>query len=142
MKYKTLIGLVIALLFGFALAPAMVHAGDPVVPGCDEEVDPFCLGDEDNPIGSDKLGDQNLVTTIESLIDLALGLLGIIAVIIILIGGFKWMTAGGNEDKVAEARKLIIAGIIGVAIILSAWAIAEFVISRFGAAVGVDAYET
>ena len=40
------------------------------------------------------------------------------------------MTAGGNEDKVAEARKTIFAGIIGLAIILSAWAIARFVITQ------------
>lgn len=76
------------------------------------------------------LGDQDLVTTITQIINLALSLLGIIAVIIILIGGFKWMTAGGNEDKVGEARKMIFAGIIGLAIILSAWAIAKFVITQ------------
>jgi uncharacterized membrane protein len=53
---------------------------------------------------------------------------GIIAVVIILAGGFKWMTAGGNEDKVGEARKMIISGVIGLAIIMSAFAIAQFVI--------------
>ena len=54
--------------------------------------------------------------------------LGIIAVVIILLGGFKWMTAAGNEDKVAEAKKLIIAGIIGLIIVLCAYAIVNFVI--------------
>lgn len=54
--------------------------------------------------------------------------LGIIAVVVILLGGFKWMTAAGNEDKVAEAKKLIIAGVIGLIIILSAFAIVTFVI--------------
>lgn len=54
--------------------------------------------------------------------------LGIIAVVIILLGGFKWMTAAGNEDKVTEAKKLIIAGVIGLIIILCAFAIVTFVI--------------
>jgi len=54
--------------------------------------------------------------------------LGIIAVVIILLGGFKWMTAAGNEDKVAEAKKLLVAGIIGLAIIISAYVIVNFVI--------------
>lgn len=54
--------------------------------------------------------------------------LGIIAVVVILLGGFKWMTAAGNEDKVSEAKKLIIAGVIGLIIILSAFAIVTFVI--------------
>ena len=73
-----------------------------------------------------------------SLINVAMGLLGIIAVVIILIGGFQWMTAGGNDDKVAEARKRIFAGIIGLAIILSAWAIAIFVFKQLGKATGIQ----
>ena len=82
------------------------------------------------------LGNKSLIATITSVINVALGLLGVIAVVIILIGGFKWMTAGGNEDKVAEARKLIFAGIIGLAIILAAWAIAKFVITSLSQATG------
>lgn len=55
--------------------------------------------------------------------------LGIIAVVIILLGGFKWMTAAGNEDKVAEAKKLLVAGIIGLIIILAAYLIVNFVVA-------------
>ena len=55
--------------------------------------------------------------------------LGIIAVVVILLGGFKWMTAAGNEDKVADAKKLIIAGIIGLIIVLCAYAIVNFVVN-------------
>ena len=55
--------------------------------------------------------------------------LGIIAVVVILFGGFKWMTAGGNEDRVADAKKLIVAGIIGLIIVLAAFAIVQFIVS-------------
>ncbi len=65
-----------------------------------------------------------------SLIKVIMTFLGIIAVVVILLGGFKWLTAAGNEDKVAEARKLIVAGIIGLIIILSAWAITAFVVNQ------------
>ena len=68
-------------------------------------------------------------------INIILGFLGIIAVVIILLGGFKWMTAGGNEDKVGEAKKLIVAGIIGLVIILASFGIATFVLTQLGAAV-------
>lgn len=77
---------------------------------------------------------KNLPAVIADIIDVALGLLGIVAVVIILAGGFKWMTAGGNEDKVMEARKLIFAGVIGLAIILSAFAIARFVLGSLARA--------
>ncbi|HTK04595.1 MAG TPA: hypothetical protein VL500_03360 [Candidatus Eisenbacteria bacterium] len=74
------------------------------------------------------LGTQDVRTTVSNVIKAFMGLLGIVAVIIILLGGFKWMTAGGNEEKVSEAKKLIISGIIGLVIILSAYAIAQFVV--------------
>jgi hypothetical protein len=71
----------------------------------------------------------DLATTIATIIRAAMGFLGVVAVVIILAGGFKWMTAGGNDTKVAEAKKLITAGIIGLFIILAAYAIASFVIN-------------
>lgn len=77
-----------------------------------------------------KLGSGDVRQTAARIINVALGFLGIIAVVIVLLGGFKYMIAGGNEEKTTEARKLIVSGIIGLAIILSAWAITSFVISR------------
>lgn len=75
------------------------------------------------------LGTQDVRTTVSNVIRAFMGLLGIVAVIIILLGGFKWMTAAGNEEKVSEAKKLIISGIIGLVIIMMAYAIAQFVVT-------------
>lgn len=69
------------------------------------------------------LGNKAPKQIMVQVIRIALGFLGLIAVIIILIGGFKWMTAQGNDDKISEARKLIQAGIVGLVIILAAWGI-------------------
>lgn len=82
------------------------------------------------------LGSTDLPTTIASIIRVILSFLGIVAVVIILLGGFKYMTAGGQDQKVQDAKKLIIAGIIGLAIILSAYAIASFVIGSLTSAIG------
>lgn len=107
--------------------------------------------DPDDPFGTDlvkgddgsgiALGNQDLRTTAANIINVALSLLGIIAVVIVLIGGFKWMTAGGSEDKVSEARQLIFSGIIGLAIIMSAWAITTFVLNSLGSATQVDGFD-
>ncbi|PIX62107.1 hypothetical protein CO057_02285 [Candidatus Uhrbacteria bacterium CG_4_9_14_0_2_um_filter_41_50] len=75
------------------------------------------------------LGQADLKSTIGNLIRVFLGFLGIIAVVMVLLGGFKWMTASGNDEKVQDAKKLLVAGIVGLAIILSAYAITTFVIS-------------
>lgn len=77
-----------------------------------------------------KLGGGDVRQTAARIINVALGFLGIIAVVIVLVGGFKYMVSGGNEDKTTEAKNLIVSGIIGLAIILSAWAITSFVISN------------
>jgi amino acid transporter len=75
------------------------------------------------------LGSGDLRAIITSFIQVLLGFLGLIAVIIILVGGFKWMTAMGNEDTVDKAKDLIKAGVIGLVIVLAAYAIATFVIN-------------
>jgi hypothetical protein len=77
-----------------------------------------------------KLSGGDVRQTAARLINVALGFLGIVALIIVIIGGFQYMLSGGNEEKTSAARKLMISGIIGLAIILSAWAITTFVLSR------------
>ena len=64
-----------------------------------------------------------------SIINVILGFLGLIAVVIILLGGFKWMTAGGNEDKIGEAKGLLVAGLIGLIVIVASWGISKFVLN-------------
>jgi len=81
-----------------------------------------------NPSETLGLGSADLQETVIAVIQWILGLLGLIAVIMILIGGFKWMTAGGNEEKIESAKKLLTAAIIGLVIILLAWAIVIFAI--------------
>ena len=73
---------------------------------------------------------RDLKDIIAQVINIALGFLGVIAVIIIIYAGFKWMTAGGNEDSVTQARKMIIQAVIGLVIIFLSWIISNFVISR------------
>ncbi|MBT7553446.1 hypothetical protein HN670_03180 [bacterium] len=76
------------------------------------------------------LGQGDLKETIAQIINVILGFLGVIAVLIILLGGFKWMTSQGSSEKVDEAKKLIGAGIVGLIIILAAYAIARFVLAE------------
>jgi len=62
------------------------------------------------------------------IINVALGFLGIIAVVIVLYGGFMWMTAAGNEERISKAKQILTAGVIGLVIIVMAWAIASYVV--------------
>lgn len=66
---------------------------------------------------------------ITNIIGLVSGFLGIIAVVIVLISGFQWMTAGGDEEAVKTAQKRLVQGIIGLVLILSTWSVAYYVVN-------------
>lgn len=105
--------------------------------------DPFGLGYVDNEalVGEGNtinLGQRDPRTMVAQLINVVLTLLGIVAVVIVLLGGFKWMTAAGNEDKVSEAKKLLGAGVIGLVIILAAWGISRFILNELMGATGMN----
>jgi hypothetical protein len=82
------------------------------------------------------LGSTDPRTVAARVINVALLVLGIIAVGIIIWGGFVWMTSNGEEDKVSQAKKILKNGIIGLVIVLSAWGIASFILSRLISATG------
>ena len=62
-----------------------------------------------------------------SIINIILGLLGLGFLILIIVSGIQWMTSGGNEEKVTKARKNIINAVIGLAIVLAAYVISNFI---------------
>lgn len=84
-----------------------------------------------NDLTNANLGTRDLRETITGIINIALGFLGILATIIILYGGFIWMTSSGASDKIDRAKKIIISGVIGLLIVLSSYAIARFVFGQY-----------
>jgi hypothetical protein len=75
-----------------------------------------------------------LETLIGNIINTVLGFVGVILFGYILYAGFLWMTAGGDKTKIQTATAMIRNAIIGLIIIVAAFAITTFVLSRLGAA--------
>lgn len=121
-KYRVGLSILATLVFSLALAPAALATQNTQQ----------ALGLTYGTVTG--LGSRDIRETIASIINVALGLLGIVALVIVLYGGFKWMTAGGNDEQVGEARKIIISGVVGLAVIFSSYAIANFVLAQLGAA--------
>ncbi len=97
------------------------------------------LGDQLDEVneGAGLGGDaSSLTTTIGSLIAVLLGFLGVIFLILIIYAGLLWMTAAGNEDNVKKAKSILLNSVIGLVILLSAYAISSFVIDQLGTATG------
>ncbi|PIZ54817.1 hypothetical protein COY24_02520, partial [Candidatus Uhrbacteria bacterium CG_4_10_14_0_2_um_filter_41_21] len=75
------------------------------------------------------LGNADIKVTIAKFIRAFLAVLGIIAVILVLYGGFVWMTAGGDGEKVEKAKKILINAGVGLFIIMASYSITTFVLS-------------
>ena len=71
--------------------------------------------------------ETSVSTIIGTVISAALSLLGVIFIILIVLAGYQWMTAGGNEDKVSKATDRIKTAIIGLVVTLSAYLIWSFI---------------
>jgi hypothetical protein len=80
-------------------------------------------------------GDKNnllLSTTAGTIVTAFLSVLGIIFLVMVLIGGFNWMTAAGSDDKVSKAKATLIRGVIGLIIVVAAYVITAFVFRAVG----------
>ena len=82
------------------------------------------------------LGSTSPLKIVTNIINITLGFLSLIAVCLILYGGFIWMTSNGSEEKIATASKILRNAGIGLVIILSAWGIAYFVLNKILDATG------
>src|SRR3989339_1566112 len=76
------------------------------------------------------LAQSDLKQVIANIINIFLGFLGVLAVVLILYAGYLWMTSRGDEEKIKTAKGIIVSAVIGLVIILSAYAIASFVLNK------------
>ena len=112
------------LFFSFTVLPAVTQAADP-------------LGVRHGARSG--LGAKDIRTTTAEVINVALGLLGIVALVLIVYAGFMWMTSGGNDDQVIKAKKVLFSSVIGLALILSAYSISRFVTTQlYSATTGIE----
>lgn len=71
-------------------------------------------------------------TIIGTILTMVIGLIGVIFLILAIYGGFKWMTAAGNEEAVEKAKKTMTDAILGLIIVLAAYALSRFIVVIFG----------
>ena len=124
---KLLATLAAILVLGFTLfassrpASAFDFFGTKTNPACTPQTkdSPVCQPpkDEGNPV----------VRVIRIAASVVATIAGFLAVLMIVISGFQFVTSGGNDEAVANARKRITNSIIGLIIVATAWVIVRFV---------------
>lgn len=82
-------------------------------------------------------GGASLTEIIGRVIAIVLTVLGVIFLLLVIVSGFLWMTAGGNEDKVKRAKQILINATIGLVIVLGSYAIASYIFNSLLNATGV-----
>ena len=126
---------IMALVLGFGLGTAQpAFAVDPLDEICasnpDSEtckshtvaVDP-ATGEKINPL----TGTDGLLYKISTIIATVAG---IVAIIVIVVSGFRYITSGGDAQKTASAKSTLIGAIIGLIIIVLAQSIITFVVRK------------
>ena len=72
---------------------------------------------------------DDLRVTAARIINTGLTLLGILFIVLMLYGGYLYLTSLGKEEQIKKAKQLIVSAVIGVVIVLAAYAISAFVLS-------------
>ena len=73
---------------------------------------------------------RDLMQILNLIINVALGIIGFIAVVMIIMGGIQYTTSSGDAAKVTKAKNTILYGVVGLVIALLAFAIVNFVINE------------
>lgn len=118
---KFLSGIIIStffttLFFGTAFAQGIKSIDGP-------------LGRVITPTGFE--GKKDIAPIVGTAINLVLSLVGLIFLILMVYAGILWMTARGEESQVEKAQRIIKASMIGLFVVVSAYAITFLVMSRF-----------
>lgn len=112
-KFRKLIPPIVVQAFYLA-SPALVLAQNDIVP-------------------AETIGQvSNIIVVIRGIIRFILIVAFVAAFVMLLIGGIRWITAGGDEKGVASARNMITAALIGLVVVLVAYAIIRLVEIFFG----------
>lgn len=79
-------------------------------------------------------GTQEPAVIIGNIVGALIGLLGIVFVVLLIYGGFIWMTAQGSEEKIKKAKGIISSAVIGLVVVFTSYAIAQAVIGALTSA--------
>jgi hypothetical protein len=87
----------------------------------------------DNPGACDSAGvdaTTSINNIVHTIVNILSALVGIVAVIMIIVGGFRYITSGGNDASVTAAKNTILYAIIGLVVVALAQIIVRFTLSK------------
>ena len=126
---------VIILLLVPTLAFADAGGADQGIPAGTDANGPKCISEGGsytclrNPLGNT----TSIPVLVGRIVNAGLGIVGSIAFLMFIFGGFKWLTSAGNEQKVKEGTEVMKWSLVGLVVVLGSVALVRFVLSSLGA---------
>lgn len=121
---KTLLALsIVTMSFVPAFVPVVVGATTPQEAACEG------IGVASGESCSGEEAGNSISNLVGSVINILSWIVGIISIIMIIIGGLKFVTANGNAQSAAAARSTVIYALVGVVVAVSAQILVRFVIN-------------
>ncbi len=125
-KVKTLAaGGLGVVAMGLQAAPTFAASGKVRCPDGTENTDLSKCTTIKNSLNS-----NDLMTTLNTIINVVIGIIGFVAVMVIILGGVQYTTSAGDSGKVKKAKDTIMYGIIGLVVALMAYSIVNFILSN------------
>lgn len=115
MVQKLMKALTTVAVYAAGAAPALAQLG---VPGTAAPTVPGGFSSVNNIIGT--------------IFNFVILIAGIAFVVLFLVAGIQYLTAAGNDDQTGKAKKLILDAIVGLVIVLAAWAVGNFILAKLG----------
>lgn len=119
-QFVAMFAIVIGMATPMVLAP-VAGAVNPIADACaNNSTSTICTHKNDS-----------VTTTIKTVVNVLLFVIGIISVIMIIVGGFRYVTSAGNASAVTGAKNTIIYAVIGLVVAFLAFAIVNWVLTLF-----------
>ena len=113
----------------FAVVPATALSLQPASPVVATAKSDVCagVGLTGGSCGDNGTSVNNVIKTVVIVLS---SIVGVVAVIMIIIGGFKYITSGGDSNNIASAKHTIMYAIVGLVVVALAQVIVRFVLSK------------
>ena len=120
-----------ALVFGLSfLTPALAA---PSAGAVDYGIRAGTAASRTEEMPESLFGEDGSEGIFKKVVNIMLFVIGAVAVIMLIYGGVKYVTSGGAQDKVAEAKNTILYAIVGIVVALLAFAVVNFVVTGLAA---------
>lgn len=84
---------------------------------------------EGEAYGKSTVSETALSTIVGKYVNAFLSLIGTVFLVLLIAAGYRWMTAGGNEEDVTKAKDIIFQAIVGLIIVVAALLITNFILA-------------